>query len=69
MQSELNKKLVNPKTRNEALIEIGEWVKNTCLMFGVSPNISFKVSGIFVEGIAQEVTPNKKLYPTQKAGG
>jgi hypothetical protein len=52
----INARLRNLATRNDALLEIGEWAKNTCVLFGTSPQTAYRIAAYFVEGIAREVT-------------
>lgn len=43
--------LKNPIKRRQALIRLGEWVKDTVLLFGGDPFTAFDVAAIFVQGI------------------
>jgi hypothetical protein len=46
--------LANPATRDQALDAVGAWVKETCLLFGVSAATAYKLAWIFTEGLAAE---------------
>lgn len=56
---EMNARLRNPKTRTQTLIELGEWMKDTCLLFGVSPGVTYRCTATFLDGIAAEVKPDE----------
>ena len=46
--------LEDPQTRNRALAELGQWVSDTCLLFGMDAGSAHRVSFIFVEGLQAE---------------
>lgn len=48
----LQEMLCNPSTREQVLDEIGNWVKDTCLLFGTTPSMAYQIAFIFVEGVA-----------------
>lgn len=50
----IKQKLNDPEQRNQALAEIGEWVKDTCLLFGASPDVAFQVTAIFLRGLKND---------------
>ena len=52
----INGNLRNPLTREETLLEVAEWVKDTCLIFGTSISMAYKVASMFVRGLASEVS-------------
>lgn len=44
------------------LAKIGQWVVETCLLFGTTPKTAFTVASMFVEGIEYEWT-KRKAHP------
>lgn len=38
------------------LIQLAEYVKDTCLLFGASPYTTYTVAGLFVQGLEREWT-------------
>lgn len=58
-RSSLNAKLTNPLTRQATLLELAEWVKDTCLLFGTSAYMAFKIADMFTYGIEREVPVNE----------
>lgn len=42
------------KQREYALHELGDWVVETCLLFGASATTAYKVAALMVEGIDRE---------------
>lgn len=48
----LQEMLCDPSTREQALDEIGAWVKETCLLLGTTPSTAYRIAFIFVEGVA-----------------
>ncbi len=50
-QSRLQEDLANVATRERALDEIGQWAKDTCLMFGATPATAYQVAWLLTEGI------------------
>ena len=41
----------DPATRRGAMIDIAEWVKESCLMFGATPSTAYEVAAIFLRGL------------------
>lgn len=42
------------KIEDMTLEEIGDWVYQTCLIFGTHPATAHKVAGFFVEGLQKQ---------------
>lgn len=38
-------------TREETLLELAEWVKDTCLLFGTSASLAYKIAIMFIAGL------------------
>ena len=51
-------KLHNPDSRDEALSAIGQWVIDTCLLFGCRPELAWKVAAEFTKGLRLELNGN-----------
>ena len=45
--------LANESTRDQALDEIGEWAKNTCLLLCTEATTAYKVASTLVSGISE----------------
>lgn len=43
------------ETRDRALIDIGQWVIDTCLLFGCLPELAWQIAALFVEGLRREL--------------
>ncbi len=54
--------LKDEETRVQAIDEIGEWAKNTCLLFGSNPTTAYQVALILVEGISASWEDRKPSY-------
>lgn len=52
-------KLHDTKTRDEAFSELGQWVIDTCLIFGCRPELAWRVASTFIEGLRKEL--DKKI--------
>ena len=53
----VNARLRNPETRDETLLEIADWVRDTCLFFGTSAPLAYQLAALFISGLAREVKP------------
>ncbi len=51
-------KLHNPDSRDEALAAIGQWVIDTCLLFGCRPELAWEVAVEFTKGLRLEMELN-----------
>lgn len=51
--------LHNSRTRDRALIDIGQWVIDTCLVFGCRPELAWQVASIFVSGLRKDLEAEK----------
>jgi hypothetical protein len=47
--------LHNPDTRDQALVNLGQWVIDTCLVFGCRPELAWEVAAIFIRGLRMEL--------------
>jgi hypothetical protein len=54
IRSDIRQRLRDPETRDVALLEVAEWVKNTGLFFGASATTAYKVAAVFVEGLSKD---------------
>lgn len=48
-------KLHNPDGRDEALLRLGQWVIDTCLIFGCRPELAWLVAAEFTKGLRLEL--------------
>lgn len=55
----INARLTNPLTREETLLELAEWVKDTCLFFGTSASLAYKIASMFIAGLEYDVPVNE----------
>lgn len=55
----LNARLTNPLTREKTLLELAEWVKSTCLLFGTSVYMAYKIADMFIAGLENDVPVNE----------
>lgn len=53
---DIKQRLNNPTTRKQALLDTGEWAKETALYFGASPTTAYKIAATFVEGLEKDFT-------------
>ncbi len=56
----INARLKNPLTREETLLELAEWVKDTCLLFGTPASLAYRIASMFIGGLENEVPINEK---------
>lgn len=56
----INRHLRNSLIRDETLLEIAEWVKDTCLLFETSVPLTYRVASMFVDGLAREVSISER---------
>lgn len=49
--TELRRRLATPDTRRSAAIDIGDWTRDLCLMFGTPIDLAFTVGGLMAEGV------------------
>lgn len=47
--------LRDPLTRNQALVDIGQWVIDTCMVFGCRPELAWEVAGMFVGALRRDL--------------
>jgi hypothetical protein len=47
--------LHNPVTRDPALVTLGQWVIDTCLMFGCQPETAYEIAITFTRGLRKEI--------------
>lgn len=47
--------LHNPVTRDQALADLGQWVIDTCLLFGCQPETAWQVAATFTRGLRKEL--------------
>lgn len=47
--------LHDPDRRDQALIDLGQWVIDTCLLFGCRPELAWKVAMTFIIGLRREL--------------
>lgn len=45
----------NPDTRDQALVALGQWVVDTCLVFGCRPELAWEVAIMFTKGLRKEL--------------
>ena len=50
----INGLLHNPDSRDEALVTVGQWVIDTCLLFGCRPELAWEVAAEFTKGLRGE---------------
>lgn len=50
-ESDLRRRLAEPKERAEAAIEVGDWVRDLCLLFGASFDTSVTCGALFSIGV------------------
>lgn len=50
-ESDLRRRLADPEKRTEAAIEVGDWVRHLCLLFGASFDTSMTVGALFSIGV------------------
>jgi hypothetical protein len=51
--------LHNSDTRDQALIDLGQWAIDTCLLFGCCPETAWEVAAIFIRGLRKELGGKK----------
>lgn len=47
--------LHDPARRDQALVDLGQWVVDTCLLFGCQPETAWQVGAIFTRGLRREL--------------
>lgn len=47
--------LHDPDRRNQALTDLGQWVIDTCLIFGCQPEIAWQAAATFTKGLRREL--------------
>ena len=47
--------LHDPQTRDRGLIEIGQWVIDTCLVFGCRLELACQIASLFVGGLRRDL--------------
>jgi hypothetical protein len=52
--------LHNPNTREQALIVLGQWAIDTCLLFGCQPELAWQVAATFIRGLRGEINELEK---------
>jgi hypothetical protein len=52
--------LHNSDIREQTLIALGQWVIDTCLVFGCRPELAWQVAATFIGGLRKELE-NEKL--------
>jgi hypothetical protein len=60
IRNDIQQRLRDPKTRDAALFEVAEWVKNTGLFFSASAATAYKVAATFVEGLDKDYSEAEK---------
>lgn len=51
MNQQIKTDLANDSTRPQALDKIGQWAKDTCLLYGADSSTAYIVAAMLVEGI------------------
>jgi hypothetical protein len=54
IHNDIQQRLSDSATRDAALFEVAEWVKNTGSFFGASAATAYKVAAVFVEGLEKD---------------
>jgi hypothetical protein len=57
MNQQLKAELADPGTRQQALNELGQWAKDTCLLFGSEASTAYNVAATLVQGIQDSWEP------------
>lgn len=47
--------LHDPQTRDRGLVDIGQWVIDTCMVFGCRPELAYRVASLFVGGLRKDL--------------
>lgn len=47
--------LHDPDRRDQALADLGQWVIDTCLIFGCRPELAWQVAATFTKGLRKEL--------------
>lgn len=48
---DIKRALDDPETRGLTLVELGNWVVETCLFFGTTPDTAYQAASLFIGGI------------------
>jgi hypothetical protein len=51
--------LHDPDHRDQALLDLGLWVIDTCMLFGSTPETAWQVAATFTKGLRRELENEK----------
>jgi hypothetical protein len=51
---DIRRRLADPSTRLAAAVEIGDWARDICLIFGSQLDTAYFVGGTFARGLERE---------------
>lgn len=52
--------LHDPDRRDQALADLGQWVIDTCLIFGCRQELGWEVAALFVRGLRKDLEANNE---------
>lgn len=52
-ETEIRQRLADPHRRRAAALEIGNWTRDLCLLFGTSLDTAYAVGGLMAHGLEQ----------------
>ena len=62
MNQQIKAALADASTRHQALDELGQWAKDTCLLCGSEASTAYIVAALLVEGIQDSWEPKERKW-------
>lgn len=57
---DLRRRMCNPETRQRACIEVGDWFRDLCLLFGVEFDTAVQVGAIATYGLYRDLAKQEQ---------